>query len=809
MGITKNAVSDYGLDNTGVVDIIPTVSGTMRTEATGQDFATITYPAGTYLVDSFGGNGGNYVPDCGDYTLEGAGATFTGDETAGYVPSSKHITQIGIDHASGQSARIQTARPGDTSVTLTAASASAGHISRFSVGQYIMVCSWSLQADFVFAYSFPPNYHWTEYRKITSIVDNTIHFAEALVDYHDENWPELNRGSSQEADAAGPATILAVSLDWDGTTTINDATFDYPASGSATFLNGYRHTMIANNVTCTGKTMYPSVCHTYRAIDCSSANVLVEADKNVELVDIQGGTYRTWKAQSSSTRLMRVDGATITNILQGTARNTVINNSSIAGACQIGAIAYGKCETYYSDNTVYSGAITSGAPIITGTRFQGQGIQDCVFMASDGVMTIPMSTGSELLSFMMPDSHGRNVLYWSAGSGNIGAFKAFKILSVTSDRWPAADNATADIGISIPAGSRTLTTDSPLFTSGDVGKVLFVPGMRLGSSNSGYADCTISNASPGVVTYAGHGKRNNDPIKFIASGGTLPSQITAGTIYYVVNAATNTFQIASTAGGAAINTSGGSGTVRVSYLSDIYTFITGYIDSTNVTLFDHNSADYDLVSVSRALQYGTCNAYVQTDQTELPSSSLYGTKLNIYVPAVRAVRFTNCTGHADAVDLSQAGAYNKPLFSYTKRSYTGTLPNTDTTQVKVFGAPVSIKVNVTRAYTGASTLNMSYAHRCVTSGALAFNTVLVNLKILGERVLTPAGNTGAQSLDTLPSQASVEFLGSGFGIVKLSRDISGESSADWPEFTLEVITDQGLSTAPVAVVPLRFRLRAA
>jgi hypothetical protein len=61
MGITKNAVSDYGLDNTGVVDIIPTVSGTMRTEATGQDFATITYPAGTYLVDSFGGNGGNYV----------------------------------------------------------------------------------------------------------------------------------------------------------------------------------------------------------------------------------------------------------------------------------------------------------------------------------------------------------------------------------------------------------------------------------------------------------------------------------------------------------------------------------------------------------------------------------------------------------------------------------------------------------------------------------------------------------------------------------------------------------------------------
>jgi hypothetical protein len=486
MGLTKNAVSDYSLDNTGSVDIIPTVSGTMRSDGIGQDFFTITYPAGTYKVASFGGNGGNYVADCGDYTLNGAGATFTGDASAGYVPSSKHITQIGIDHASGQSARIRTARPGDTYVQLTAASASAGHKSRFSVGQYMMICSWSLQADFVFAYSFPPNYHWTEYRQITSITDDgagtvRLLFTEPLVDYHDENWPELNRGSSQEADAAGPATILAVSLDWDGTTTINDATFDYPAAGSATFLNGYRHTMVANNVTCTGKTMYPSVCHTYRAINCSSANVLVEADKNVELVDIQGGTYRTWKAQSSSTRLMTIDGVTITNILQGTARNTVINNSSIAGACQIGAIAYGKCETFESDNTYFGGAITSGAPLITGTRFQGQGIQDCVFMASNGVMTIPMSTGSELLTFMMPDSRGRNVLYWSAGSGSIGAFKAFKVLSVTSDRWPATDNATADIGISIPAGSRTLTTDSPLFTSGDVGKVLFVPGMATAS----------------------------------------------------------------------------------------------------------------------------------------------------------------------------------------------------------------------------------------------------------------------------------------------------------------------------------------
>lgn len=70
---------------------------------------------------------------------------------------------------------------------------------------------------------------------------------------------------------------------------------------------------------------------------------------------------------------------------------------------------------------------------------------------------------------------------------------------------------------------------------------------------------TISAASPGVVTLVGHGKVDTEPVRFNTTG-TLPSPLVAGTVYYVKSPAADTFNVAATPGGAAINTTGGSGT---------------------------------------------------------------------------------------------------------------------------------------------------------------------------------------------------------------------------------------------------------
>lgn len=70
---------------------------------------------------------------------------------------------------------------------------------------------------------------------------------------------------------------------------------------------------------------------------------------------------------------------------------------------------------------------------------------------------------------------------------------------------------------------------------------------------------TISNASPGVVSWTSHGLPDGSTLT-LSTTGALPTGLTVGTTYYVVNAATHTFQLAAILGGTAINTSSaGSG----------------------------------------------------------------------------------------------------------------------------------------------------------------------------------------------------------------------------------------------------------
>ncbi len=75
---------------------------------------------------------------------------------------------------------------------------------------------------------------------------------------------------------------------------------------------------------------------------------------------------------------------------------------------------------------------------------------------------------------------------------------------------------------------------------------------------------TMTVASPATVTAAGHGLTNGKRVQFTTSGA-LPTGILANINYFVINAATDTFNLSATQGGAAIATSGsqsGSHVVR-------------------------------------------------------------------------------------------------------------------------------------------------------------------------------------------------------------------------------------------------------
>lgn len=71
---------------------------------------------------------------------------------------------------------------------------------------------------------------------------------------------------------------------------------------------------------------------------------------------------------------------------------------------------------------------------------------------------------------------------------------------------------------------------------------------------------TISQATPAVVTKTAHGLSNADKVWFDTTD-TLPAPLVRGTEYFVVNKATNTFQVSATSGGTALaTTSAGAGT---------------------------------------------------------------------------------------------------------------------------------------------------------------------------------------------------------------------------------------------------------
>lgn len=84
---------------------------------------------------------------------------------------------------------------------------------------------------------------------------------------------------------------------------------------------------------------------------------------------------------------------------------------------------------------------------------------------------------------------------------------------------------------------------------------------------------TVTIASPGVVTLAGHGLAVNDTFVPFTSGA-LPTGLTAGTTYYVLTVPdADTLTLSATAGGAAINTTGSQSGTHTASSTNVLSFV--------------------------------------------------------------------------------------------------------------------------------------------------------------------------------------------------------------------------------------------
>jgi len=159
------------------------------------------------------------------------------------------------------------------------------------------------------------------------------------------------------------------------------------------------------------------------------------------------------------------------------------------------------------------------------------------------------------------------------------------------------------------------------------------------------------------------------------------------------------------------------------------------------------------------------------------------------------VTVRDCHGCPDIVNLSQAPA-GKPLFEYARLTLAGDFATIRT--IIVWGTLVKLRVNVIRAYTGAlATLNLNVLGQFgagivgVDGFTLSQWDPIINLKIAGERIISPGAFTGNQTGDSNLSIGAI-WLYNGFS-PRLSADISGDTEDKWPTVEIEVIADQGMT----------------
>lgn len=105
--------------------------------------------------------------------------------------------------------------------------------------------------------------------------------------------------------------------------------------------------------------------------------------------------------------------------------------------------------------------------------------------------------------------------------------------------------------------STRLTGTDPLWI--DLGPTnrhaMFDTIISTGTEQTAGATVTMTIASPCVVSWTAHGLPNGSSLT-LSTTGALPTGLAVGTTYYVVGAAADTFNLAATLGGTAINTSG-------------------------------------------------------------------------------------------------------------------------------------------------------------------------------------------------------------------------------------------------------------
>ena len=167
-------------------------------------------------------------------------------------------------------------------------------------------------------------------------------------------------------------------------------------------------------------------------------------------------------------------------------------------------------------------------------------------------------------------------IYESLQAGNVGntphKSPTYWLDLGNTNRWKMFDQSIT---------SKTTNADSIAVTLQPTGRCDSVALLNIANASSARfrmtdsasdATVTMTIATPCVVTDTAHTKANGNMVRF-STTGALTTGLVADTTYYVINKATNTYELSATSGGASIDTSGtqsGTHTVKTVIYDQTY-----------------------------------------------------------------------------------------------------------------------------------------------------------------------------------------------------------------------------------------------
>lgn len=330
-----------------------------------------------------------------------------------------------------------------------------------------------------------------------------------------------------------------------GSYTVTFVTTGTGASGSGVTVSQNSSSFIYSNGT---STAYADSNITNSLVNPSFTNVTITGTESVAGATTLSGVTTIGLPTPQTVTITVASPAQITSSVVPVVNTPVVFTTT--GALPTGITAG---TTYYvlaPTATTFNIASSAGGSAINTSGTQS-GTQTATF-SSQFADALNVSSNSKL-AVSLPNIAETATVSATAATGTIN----YDVLTQSVLYYTTA--ATGDWTLNIRGNS--LTTLNSLMGIGQSLTLAFlVQNLTLASQT-----VTITIASPAVITTAGTLPSNGTPVSFLTTGA-LPTGLSVGTTYYVINASGTTFNVSTTVGGSAVNTSGTqSGTQTAAY----------------------------------------------------------------------------------------------------------------------------------------------------------------------------------------------------------------------------------------------------